>query len=111
MHFSNSLLMLAAMGAGNAAGRATHRHRHADLHKARDVGDIVHAKIDGVDVSWTNTYDGGAGDDVSVAAPPPSQPTTPARPDQPPAVGFQFTIVNECQNHIMHVCWSNSGHN
>ena len=83
MHFSNSLLMLAAMGAGNAAGRATHRHRHADLHKARDVGNIVHAKIDGVDVSWTNTYDGGneGEGDVSIAAPPPAQPTTTEKPD------------------------------
>ncbi|RYP54243.1 hypothetical protein DL769_010380 [Monosporascus sp. CRB-8-3] len=59
MHINNSLLLLAAMGASNVAGRATHRHRHADLHhKARNVGEMVHATIDGKLVSWINTYDG-----------------------------------------------------
>ena len=77
MHIPNSLLVLAAVGAGSAAGRATHRHRHADLHKARAVGDVVHATINGVDVSWTNTYDGGSGSDAA-PVPPPAEPAEPA---------------------------------
>lgn len=71
MHIQNSVLLLAAMGASNAAGRATHKHhRHADLHKERAVGDLVHAVINGVEVSWTNTYDGGAdsGDAAATAS-------------------------------------------
>ncbi|RYP01350.1 hypothetical protein DL764_006229 [Monosporascus ibericus] len=87
MHINNSILLLAAMGASNVAGRATHRHRHADLHhKARNVGDIVHATIDGKLVSWINTYDGSnkggesPAEAPAAAAEPSASPETEVKP-------------------------------
>ncbi|KAK8064904.1 hypothetical protein PG994_007542 [Apiospora phragmitis] len=35
-----------------------HKRFHEHQHEERAVGDVVHAKIDGQDVTWTNTYDG-----------------------------------------------------
>lgn len=81
MHIQNSVLLLAAVGATNVAGHPSHRHRHADLHKERAIGDIVHAVINGVEVSWTNTYDGSSGD---AAAPAPAAPSA-AEPTESPA--------------------------
>ncbi|KAK7753583.1 hypothetical protein SLS62_004441 [Diatrype stigma] len=88
MHIQkNSVLLLAAMGAGNAAARATHKHRHADLHKARAVGDVVHAIIDGVEVSWANTYDGSNDGGDSAAAVPTSTSIPPVA--TPPATNVK----------------------
>lgn len=89
MHIEKSLLLLAAVGAGNVAGRATHRHRHADLHKERALGDLVHAVINGVEVSWTNTYDGSneSGDAPAAAAAAPEASSSPeASPSPSPEV-------------------------
>lgn len=86
MHIQkNSILLLAAMGAGNAAARATHKHRHADLHKERAVGDVVHANINGVDVSWTNTYDGSSAGGDSAPAPAPAAPSAATSSPSPAA--------------------------
>ncbi|CAJ2507236.1 Uu.00g084220.m01.CDS01 [Anthostomella pinea] len=57
MHFSNSILFAAAVGAGNVAGHAIH-HRHSHLHKERAVGDIVTAVINGQTQTWANTWSG-----------------------------------------------------
>ncbi|RYO93903.1 hypothetical protein DL762_000858 [Monosporascus cannonballus] len=89
MHINNSLLLLAAMGASNVAGRATHRHRHADLHhKARNVGDIVHATIDGKMVSWINTYDGSneGGESPAEAPAPAAEPSASPEAEVKPAI-------------------------
>ncbi|KAK8074852.1 hypothetical protein PG997_009515 [Apiospora hydei] len=50
-----------------------HKRFHEHSHEERAVGDVVHAKIDGQDVSWTNTYDG-----KGAASPQPAAPAAPA---------------------------------
>ncbi|CRG88081.1 hypothetical protein PISL3812_05108 [Talaromyces islandicus] len=57
MQIKNSLLLLTAFTAGGAVARV-HGHERRHQHPARAVGDVVHAVIDGQEVSWVNTYAG-----------------------------------------------------
>lgn len=57
MQFKNSLLLLTALSAGSAVARV-HGHERRHQHPARAVSDIVHATIDGQEVTWVNTYAG-----------------------------------------------------
>lgn len=63
------------------------RHGHQHLHKKfhhehsheeRAVGDTVHAKINGQDVSWTNTWDGKGAASPEAAAPAAAAPAAKA---------------------------------
>ncbi|ORY55285.1 uncharacterized protein BCR38DRAFT_126190 [Pseudomassariella vexata] len=76
MQLSKSVLLLTALSAGTVSGRAAHKHkhRHADLHEERSLGDKVVAVIDGATVTWENTYSGETG--APVASSYTATPTT-----------------------------------
>jgi hypothetical protein len=68
MQFKNSIVLLTALTAGSAVAR-THGHERRHQHHERAVGDWVTAVIDGVTVSWQNTYAGPtAAANVALAA-------------------------------------------
>ncbi|PYH92477.1 hypothetical protein BO71DRAFT_400545 [Aspergillus ellipticus CBS 707.79] len=61
MQLKNSMFLLTALTAGSTVARLHgHERRHSHHDDKRAVGDIVHAVIDGVEVSWTNEYSGVA---------------------------------------------------
>lgn len=57
MQIKNSILLLTALTAGSAVARL-HGHERRHQHQERGVGTWVTAVIDGVTVSWQNTYAG-----------------------------------------------------
>lgn len=80
MQLKKAFLFLTALSAGTAMGRM-HGHERRHLHhkleqeavEKREVGDWVHAKINGVWVSWINKYAGNA-----APTPAPATATAPA---------------------------------
>ncbi|OJJ72869.1 hypothetical protein ASPBRDRAFT_42616 [Aspergillus brasiliensis CBS 101740] len=60
MQLKNSMLLLAALTAGSATARLHGHERRHHHNEKRDVGDVVVATIDGVQVSWINEWSGVA---------------------------------------------------